>query len=77
MSHISFQIKKKIKKKMKKINKEKNQIYFKEMNENNSKINEINLQIIYNKKYDFKVFLIILGLVIILGFSLKFFYNLF
>lgn len=77
MSHISFQIKKKIKKKMKKINKEKNQIYFKEMNENNSKINEINLQIIYNKKYDLKVFLIILGLVIILGFSLKFFYNLF
>ena len=74
MSHISFQIKKKIKKKMKKLNKEKNQIYF---NEKNSKINEINLQIIYNKKYDLKVFLIILGLVIILGFSLKFFYNLF
>ena len=70
MSHISFQIKKKIKKKMKKINKEKNQIYFKEMNENNSKI-------INNNNIDLKVFLIILGLVIILGFSLKFFYILF
>lgn len=74
MSHISFQIKKKIKKKMKKLNKGKNKFYFNKITENNSKINS---QIIYNKKYDLKVFLIILGLVIILGFSLKFFYNLF
>lgn len=74
MSHISFRIKKKIKRRIKKLNKGKNKFYFNKITENNSKNNS---QIIYNKKNDLKVFLIILGLVIFLGFSLKIFYNLF